>query len=634
MATSELAPMDGHRTHAVGDVSSEIHLEPVQHDPHRKKFQYACYGLIIAGVIIIGLLITTIYYATAVDKQSGSSPDFSSGFSSNSSSESSADDSLLEPLCDTGACLNLASDILRSLNTSADPCEDFAEYVCGGWEAENNWELSKLDWYSNFLEMQQEIKEIFLNAIVTEKQLLKEPSVAAAKLFYESCYSSVVTEEDLQSEELLQEFIKMVNFSDYNPKHLKSNSSAISDAEWDAETARAFQEAMAWTHNKEWFDLFHLFIEDDGIVAIEQNPIFWLTYNRSDWETQMTETYIPLYESLFSLTEEQSLFIAALVLDFMDEVAAITTADDSYLDFTVYLTFIRNMTISELNNLFGGQVGLMDYEQLLVDVFKCADTSCVDSVVYLEPGIEYFRNLASLINETSPYIVQYWLFTDILESYFNYGHQSESFAQSREDDRRDYCYNIIEENFGQVVGYILSLKTYPTQKSELASNITERVLKDGVTALMPEVDWLDDHSLNNSLKKADNMDFYVGIPPNFSNIDLINEVYNEITMNLNLSNGFIQNYDSILEFNKDNALKSFRGDSIKLHGSWPSLFSIPQFYPFWLTGVNAFYAAANFGGEKGNWLCMYVYVLNNYGSFPCTYGSQSTASFNPTIDIL
>ena len=40
-------------------------------------------------------------------------------------------------LCTTPSCVELAATVLRSMNASVDPCEDFYNYSCGGWEARN-----------------------------------------------------------------------------------------------------------------------------------------------------------------------------------------------------------------------------------------------------------------------------------------------------------------------------------------------------------------------------------------------------------------------------------------------------------------------------------------------------------------
>ena len=578
--------------HTTRSDDQDVERRLIQHSSGKKKLKYASYGLIIAILIIIVLLVLTIYYATSNES------------SSSSESASELTEEVDAPFCETETCYNLASDIQRSMNMSIDPCNNFYQYVCGGWQNEYNWELSKNELLTQNDELDVPRKQVFIDAITVSNHLWQQSSVITVKTFFDSCYSSKLELENIQSEQLLQEFMNMVNFSDFNLKNM--NLTDIYDVEWDTESSLGFQQATAWMLLRGWDDLFRLFPEGSvGHAWIEQNAEIWLNYNRSEWESKMTETFIDLYQSLFDLTQEQSEFIADLVLDFMDQIAIITTADEAYLYFifdpTLKNQYIRNMSIDEINDIFGGQIGLLDYKQLMIDTFQCINSECVDNIIYLEPGIQFFRNLTILINQTSPYIVQYWFFTNTLSNYFNYGHNEKSFEQLREEDRRDYCYDHILENFPFVYAYITAERTYSIEKYELALDTTERILIDGVASLISEADWLDDYSLKNSLEKANSMNLFVGITENLKNITFINEYYKDI--NINLTNGFIRNYHLALEFNANNALKAFRGDEVNLVGSWPPILIIQT---FWLTSTSAFYQPTPIGETKGNWFCMYV----------------------------
>ena len=431
---------------------------------------------------------------------------------------------------------------------------------------------------------------------------MEHESVIKAKTFFDSCYTSEMNEESIQSSALLKEFLNMVNFSNYNINDF--NESNINDEIWDESNIPGFQDGMSWMLQRGWDSLFRLYAYDKGVVWFEQKWEEWIDsrYDVERWRSLMNTTFIPLYKSLFNLDDNQAQFIADLMVDFTIQVNNITTADETYEDSDIKETYIMETTFDELAGLFG-QSNVLDYGKLILDIFKCIDSSCVEDIIYLEPGIQYFNDLITLIENTPPMVIQYWFFTDILDNFFDYGSNSDAFVQSRYTDRRDYCFTLTRNEFKYVYGYIINQRMYEDDKMILAINITESVLYDGVGGAIFEVDWLaDEESLQETLLKANMMDYYVGLPPTMTDIVRLNEYYAVIN-NLDISNGFIQNYDLMLLFDIDIQLSLFRGDEINLHAPWPASFGGPN-TGTWLTGVNAFYRGSATNNEKGNWFCM------------------------------
>ena len=57
------------------------------------------------------------------------------GLAANGSFNARADQD--DSVCTTPSCIELSATLLRTMNASVDPCEDFYNYSCGGWEASN-----------------------------------------------------------------------------------------------------------------------------------------------------------------------------------------------------------------------------------------------------------------------------------------------------------------------------------------------------------------------------------------------------------------------------------------------------------------------------------------------------------------
>lgn len=64
--------------------------------------------------------------------------------------------------------MNIASTMLTAMDKTADPCEDFYQYACGGWMKNNpipsgysRWGTFELMWQKNMLAMWNAIGKLF-----------------------------------------------------------------------------------------------------------------------------------------------------------------------------------------------------------------------------------------------------------------------------------------------------------------------------------------------------------------------------------------------------------------------------------------------------------------------------------------
>lgn len=104
--------------------------------------------------------------------------------------------------CLTEQCIQTASDMLRSMDTTVNPCDDFYAFACNRWIKENPIPDGKSTW-GTFGKLEQRNQLVIKNVLERPLSSFKSKAEKKAKLYYESCMDADETMERLGADPLI-----------------------------------------------------------------------------------------------------------------------------------------------------------------------------------------------------------------------------------------------------------------------------------------------------------------------------------------------------------------------------------------------------------------------------------------------
>ena len=211
---------------------------------------------------------------------------------------------------------------------------------------------------------------------------------------------------------------------------------------------------------------------------------FWDEFNVTQWNLEMEEIYIPLYQSYFGLDLNESQFIALQVINFMSQIADISNPEDYYYDIDELMSYLLKYNISSFNaldELFGSNY-IINYTNILFNTFNINDINDINYLFYLENDQIFYKNLTKLINTTPPYIIQYWLFTDVLYHYFDINYEN-AFQQPRNENRRQFCYDLTRTSFTFLYAHIFISRYYSLNAQDMVQQLVDDIIDQGLLSL-------------------------------------------------------------------------------------------------------------------------------------------------------
>ncbi|KAF1519061.1 Neprilysin, partial [Eudyptes chrysocome] len=496
---------------------------------------------------------------------------------------------------DDSLCLDLscitAARILENMDTTAEPCNDFYQYACGGW-LKRNIIPETSSRYSNFDILRDEL-EVVLKDVLGTRGNNDITAVQKAKTLYRSCLNE--TTIDSRGGRPLISLLPSV--SDW-PVATTNWDSSYGTA-WTAETAIA---QLNSRYGKKVLINFFVGTDDKNstahIIHIDQPGLGLPSrdyYECTGAYKEACSAYVDfmisvakliLQERNISFNESEISEQMKRVMDLEKEIANATTKSEDRND---PLLLYNKMTLAQLQKNFSLEIDhkVFDWSKFINDIMSTVQINIenTEHVIVYDP--EYLIRLKSILNKYTPRDLQnymIWRFVmDLVNSLSRnykdtrnalrkalYGTTSETAVWRR-------CANYVNGNMENAVGRLYVEEAFAGDSKHVVEEMIADI-RDVFIKTLDELTWMDAETKKQAEKKATAIRERIGYPDEIMTDDSkLNSEYQELNYK---EEEYFENIIQNLVFTQKKRLKKLREKVDKEE---------------WISGaavVNAFYSAS------------------------------------------
>ncbi|XP_066534834.1 phosphate-regulating neutral endopeptidase PHEX [Hoplias malabaricus] len=437
-----------------------------------------------------------------------------------------------EEYCLTTECIEAAGSILKKMDLSVQPCDDFYQYSCGGWLKENPIPEDSSS-YGIYPWLRQ-------NVDLKLKELLEQPTtdndieaVKKAKVLYRSCMNETALEL-LDAKPLLKELRK----ADFRWPVL--GTARGTDMHWD-EAKFDLLKTLAHIrtqHSKSV--LLRLYVSPDDknsqryIIKLDQAS---LVLSREDYITNTTEAQANR-EALWRLMVDVSVMLGAdeqaaesqmkAVLDFEIKLAQITIPFENRTSESMY----NKYSLSKLQRTIP-EFNWLSFVKATIDSKLYPDLTIMSSEQVIVRAPQYLKDLFKLLNVTDTrtvanYVVWRSVLSRITTLSRRFLYRYLDFARvttgtTSLTPRWDKCVNYVEGTLMYATGRLFVQKHFQEDKKHMMEELIEGIRWAFIDMLEKENDWMDGETKKKAIEKAHAVLAKVGYPEFILNDTYINE---------------------------------------------------------------------------------------------------------------
>ncbi|CAH0403542.1 unnamed protein product [Chilo suppressalis] len=420
-------------------------------------------------------------------------------------------------VCLSSSCIYTASEVIRALDTSQDPCEDFYEFACGGWIRNNPIPEGKSTWgIFSKIELQN---QLIIRYALEKVNVTDGGAEAKARIYYDACIDTNETIEKLGEKPLLSVIKNLGGW------HLLP-STAVQNHRWNLQT---LLQDVQNTYNLG--GLFNWAVTEDDrnssvhVIVLDQGGLNLPTrdnYLNKTAHKKVLDAYLDYMTRICMLlgaNKTEARIQMSRVIQFETELANITTPSEDRRDEE---GLYNPYTIRQWQK----EAPFLNWTLFFNDAFKLVNRSISDTERIVVYAPDYFRNLTKVIAKYSKTeddkrtLTSYmmWQVSRSLSTYLSKSFRDATkilrkalFGSEGTEESWRYCVTDTNNAIGFAVGAMFVREVFhgeaKTQGEIMIDNIRAAFKRN-----LDHLDWMDTETRTAAEVKADAITDMIGFP--------------------------------------------------------------------------------------------------------------------------
>uniref|UniRef100_A0A8W8MSH3 Endothelin-converting enzyme 1 n=2 Tax=Magallana gigas TaxID=29159 RepID=A0A8W8MSH3_MAGGI len=431
-------------------------------------------------------------------------------------------------VCVTPACVTVAASIYNAMDVTADPCEDFYQYACGGWvdkhplpSGHSRWGTFNVLWQEN---------QIILKKVI-EKPLNKSSSAAEfkAQKYYESCMDVNKTIEKLGAQPA-KEFLSGIG------SWPEQNETKNFDIQSLVEKIKAYGIGVLfnyWVGVDDKNSTVNILQIDQGGLGLPERQYY---LNESDKKVLNAYLdYMTTVGVLMGGEKNATRNLMQNVIAFETELANITVPSEERRDEE---KIYQKISITDLQEIapFLNWTRFFHKMMSVTNITLAADEPIVSfSSDFLgKMSALVTSKLKTLDGKRTLHNYLLWHMVSSLTSFL-----SKPFRNAKKiltealsgttggEELWRYCITDTDDVLGMALGAMFVKEAFKGDSKQRAESMVNEI-KDAFKKNLPRLSWMDDETRQAARDKANAVIDLIGFPSYISNHTLLNEEYKDL----------------------------------------------------------------------------------------------------------